>query len=77
MVSEKRNTPPGGQPKAGDLQNLGPLGRPMKRDELVEGAKASDRAGAPSAGDVQAEGALGRPMTRDELVDKPRSRTKP
>jgi hypothetical protein len=70
MVSEKGNTPPGGQPKAGDLQNLGPVGRPMKRDELVEGAKPSERAGAPRAGDVQAEGALGRPMTRDELVDK-------
>ena len=59
-------------PQAGDLRALGPLGRPMTRDELVDGPDpklSRGSQGKPVAGDVQAEGPLGRPMTRDELVD--------
>ena len=73
MASEKRTVTPGqgGRPKAGDLQNLGPLGRPMRRDELVDGpdARGVDEAGNKTAGNVEADGGLDRPMTRDELVD--------
>jgi hypothetical protein len=30
------------QPQAGDLQALGPLGRPMTKDELVDGKENSE-----------------------------------
>jgi hypothetical protein len=30
------------QPQAGDLQALGPLGRPMTKDELVDGRENSE-----------------------------------
>ena len=79
MAGERKDQASKGTPQAGDLRALGPLGRPMTRDELVDGPDpklSKGNQGKPVAGDVQAEGPLGRPMTKDELVDG-KSRKKP
>jgi hypothetical protein len=72
-MADDRKNKPSGTPQAGDVRALGPLGRPMTRDELVDGPDPRQQSqggkGQPAAGDVQALGPLERPMTKDELKD--------
>ena len=71
-MADDRKDKSSATPQAGDLRAFGPLGRPMTRDELVDGPEPkpiTGRRDKPVAGDLQVEGALGRPLTKDELAE--------